>query len=64
MRKSVSWFQTKAQQGVFSKVGTLRPIAKSGSLQAVTKKSSVNPDEEKHFEVGKSVIGEGQEVGG
>lgn len=63
MRKAVMWFQTKAQQGVFMRMGTLRPISKSGST-TISKKSSTKPESEKYFEVGTSTIGEGQEVGG
>jgi hypothetical protein len=63
MKKSLSWFQTKAQQGVFMKIGTLRPISKSGSTPSISQRSNPKPAGEKYFEVGKSVIGEGQEVG-
>ena len=64
MRKSTSWFQGNAQQGVFMKMGTLRPISKSGSTKSVTQKSKPKPASEKYFEVGASTVGEGQEVGG
>ena len=63
MRKSVSWFQGNAQQGVFMKMGTLRPISKSGAMQSSSKKYEPKPEDERYFTVGESIIGEGQEVG-
>ena len=63
MKRALSWFQTNAQQGVFMKMGTLRPISKSGVTNTINKKSNSKPEDEKYFKVGESVVGDGQEVG-
>ena len=63
MKRALTWFQTNAQQGVFMKMGTLHPISKSGTTNTINRKSSSKPENEKYFEVGESVVGEGQEVG-
>ena len=63
MRKSTSWFQSSAQQGVFTKMGTLVPISRSGPHQIITKRIIPKSEDEKYLKVGESIIGEGHEVG-
>jgi hypothetical protein len=64
MRTSTSWFQQSAQQGVFMKAATLRPINRSGPVQTHGKKRKVRNPRERYFVVGKTVVGGDEIVGG
>jgi hypothetical protein len=60
-----NWFQRTAQQGVFMKVANLHVISKSGSIQSISNVVMPrNPDADKYFIVGKSVVGGKEVVGG